>query len=258
MRPTIIAGNWKMNPSLTEASHLIKSLTQSHIPTTTQVIIIPPFTLLSMIHTQLQNSTISLGAQTLSQHKNGAYTGEISASILQEIGCQYVLIGHSERRQYHNENNTVLNQKVHQALNHQLTPIYCVGETLEERKSNQTLNIIKTQLTEGLAQVSAKKPPNTPIIIAYEPVWAIGTGQVASPEQAEEVHHYIREQLQTLIGTENANHCPILYGGSVKPNNSESLFQQPNIDGGLIGGASLNSKDFSEIINSSISINQHQ
>jgi triosephosphate isomerase len=250
MRPSIIAGNWKMNTSLSEGKLLITALLSQKFPSETQVIIIPPFTHLDMAQQLLQKTALSLGAQTVSHHDNGAYTGDISANILHSMGCQYVLVGHSECRQYHKESNTLLNQKIKQALTHHLTPIYCVGETLEERQANQTLSVINTQLEVGLSDISVDD--GLPLIIAYEPVWAIGTGKVATPAQAEEVHSHIRHQLAHLTSESISQHCPILYGGSVKPSNSAALLSQPNIDGGLIGGASLNENDFISIINSCI------
>jgi triosephosphate isomerase len=246
-RPTIIAGNWKMNMTLSNGKLLIESLVAEHPSPDPRIIIIPPFTHIDMAHTLLKDTPLLLGAQTLSHYDNGAYTGDISAEMLRDIGCQYVLIGHSERRQYHGEDDTLLNQKMKQAIAHHITPIYCVGETLEDRNSNRTLSVIDRQLEVGLSDISLDKAS---FIIAYEPVWAIGTGQVATPDQAQTVHAHIRHKLIQLSDQSVADTCPILYGGSVNPGNSKKLLSQPDIDGGLVGGASLDNDAFGAIIGS--------
>lgn len=247
MRPTIISGNWKMNTTLSNGKALLESLVAHHPSPDPRIIIIPPFTHIDMANTLLKDTPLLLGAQTLSHYDNGAYTGDISAEILRDMGCQYVLIGHSERRQYHSEDNVLLNQKMKQAIAHHITPIYCVGETLEERESDRTLSIIDRQLEVGLSDISLDK---VSFIIAYEPVWAIGTGKVATPDQAQTVHAHIRYKLSQLSDQSVAESCPILYGGSVNPSNSKDLLSQPDIDGGLVGGASLDSDAFGAIIGS--------
>jgi triosephosphate isomerase len=221
----LIVGNWKMNQSLSEIDLFFKesSSTISH-----EAWIAPQFIHLSYCLQTKNSTSIKIGAQNCSAYKSGAYTGEVSAQALKDLGAHFVIIGHSERRQIFHETNAELNQKIKQALSADLKVIYCVGETLEERKNNQTLAVIKKQITEGLVDVTNS------LIIAYEPVWAIGTGLSATPEQAEEVHAYIRTFVRD----------PILYGGSVKPENIKDLFQQKNIDGALVGGASLKSSDF--------------
>jgi len=247
MRRQIVAGNWKMNLTLDEATHLIDAIASASLPPDSKIMVIPPFTHLALATHRLAGTAISVGAQTVSPHDNGAYTGDISAAMLAEIGCQHVLVGHSERRQYHHEDNDLLNRQLKQALSHGLSPIYCIGETVAQREANETLSIISTQLIQGLADITSDGPP---LIIAYEPVWAIGTGKVATPEQAEEAHAHIRQQLSTLWDADAANQCPILYGGSVNADNSAAIFAQANIDGGLIGGASLKSDAFLSIAQS--------
>ncbi len=245
-RRPIIIGNWKMNPSLAEGATLVSQI-QTQLPPQIKcdVVICPPTTHLSSLKPLLENSPIQLGAQSVSEHNNGAYTGEISASMLQEIGCKYVILGHSERRQYFHESNHAIHQKLQKALEYQLIPILCVGESLEEREKNKTQSVIKKQLDEALIAVKAQST----LIIAYEPIWAIGTGKVASKEDAQNIHAFIRKELAQKLSAETAKKTPILYGGSMKPDNAESLLSQPDVDGGLIGGASLDAKSFIAIIN---------
>ncbi len=242
MRTRMIAGNWKMNTTLSEAKNLAQSLTTIS-SLQTEVVIFPPFISLETVRTSIQNSQIKLGAQTLHHEEKGAYTGEISGPMLKSVGCEYVLIGHSERRQYFNEDNALLNKKIRAAISHQIIPILCVGESLAERENNTTLDVIKTQLLETLTDI-----PYTNMIIAYEPVWAIGTGKVATPEQAQEVHAFIRGTLSEHYDQISAEKIRILYGGSVTPQNSPSLFEKPDIDGALVGGASLSTESFINII----------
>lgn len=249
MRKKIIAGNWKMNKNIDEAIGLtseIVNIYQAEVNNDALVAIIPPYIHLTGVYNLLKNSSIKLGAQDCSEHENGAYTGEISASMLAAHHTHYVIIGHSERRQYHNESNQLLAKKVDIALKHGLTPIYCCGETLDQRNAGQHFSVNETQISEGLFHLSAEEFGK--VVIAYEPVWAIGTGVTASKEQAQEVHAYIRQTIAKKYGNEVANDTTIQYGGSVKPNNAAELFAQPDIDGGLIGGAALVSRDFIEII----------
>jgi len=248
MRQKIVAGNWKMNTNLQEGKNLSVDIVKLVRNNKVKVIIIPPFTHLSNILNETNNSFVSVGAQNCAVYEKGAYTGEVSAEMLKSIGIEYVLIGHSERRAYFNETNETLKQKLEIALKNQLLPIFCCGETLEERNSNNHFSIVKQQLKESLFHL--ENDNFTKLIIAYEPVWAIGTGLTASSQQAEEMHAYIREVIQNQYGDDIANNISILYGGSCKPTNAKELFSNPNVDGGLIGGAALNANDFIGIINS--------
>ncbi len=215
-----------------------------------EMVVIPPFTALSGISDLLKTSAIKLGAQNLFWENQGAFTGEISPLMLKDAGCQYVVIGHSERRQYFGDNNGSVNKKVKAALSQNLTPILCIGESLEERESGKTMAKVESQITEGLAGLSAKEVSQ--ILIAYEPIWAIGTGLTASPGQAEEVHSFIRHKLSEKYGNETGYCVIILYGGSVKPANTCSLLKEKDIDGALVGGASLKADSFIEIAKEAI------
>ncbi len=208
--------------------------------------IAPAFTNLYSAFETLRQSTIEVIAQNMHFEESGAYTGEVSASMLKSVGVQTVILGHSERRAYFNETNEMLAKKVTTALNHEMAIIFCCGEQLADRKANNHFKIIENQLTEALFNLKKEDWKN--IILAYEPVWAIGTGETATPEQAQEMHQFIRKTLATTYDNEVANNTSILYGGSVKPNNAKAIFSQPDVDGGLIGGASLNADDFTEII----------
>ena len=243
MRLKIVAGNWKMNTTTQEGLELSKSLInkQEQIPQGVTIIIAPPFTHLYSIHQQIKDSSIKLGAQNCAAHPKGAYTGEVSAPMLVSAGCQYVIIGHSERREYFGEDASVLTKKIAQALQAQLTPIFCVGERLEERENGIHFQVIASQLKEVVCILNPSD--FSKIVIAYEPVWAIGTGKTATAEQAQEVHAFIRKTLAETFGTLAAQ-TSILYGGSCKPSNAAELFAQYDIDGGLIGGASLQADDF--------------
>lgn len=250
MRRKIIAGNWKMNTNLNEALGLvteIKGIIKDEVRNDAEIILCPPFVSIAAVAKNLENHSICLGAQNVHQEPEGAYTGEISVSMLKSVGCTHVIVGHSERRQYFSEDNEVLNQKNKKVVEAGLIPIYCIGETLEERESGDLWDVINVQLWEGLANLPSDLNSNQ-IIIAYEPVWAIGTGKTATTEQAQDVHSYIREQLAEIFSVETAAGIRILYGGSVKPGNAKELFSAEDIDGGLIGGASLKSRDFCEII----------
>ena len=247
MRKNIVAGNWKMNKTADEAIALATEIKQLNTNTTTEVILIPPFVHLTKVHGAIALTNIKLGAQNCHQAENGAYTGEVAANMIKSVGCDYVIVGHSERREYFNETNDVLAAKVNIALANQLKPIYCCGETLEQREAGKHFEVIGAQISEGLFHLTAAELKNT--VIAYEPVWAIGTGVTASSDQAQEVHAFIREQLTDKYGADVAAEISILYGGSVKPDNAQELFGQADIDGGLIGGAALKATDFTAIIN---------
>jgi len=250
MRKKIVAGNWKMYLNAEEAQTLVSELTsrcRNIIPASVEVILAPSFVHLCSIHQQIQNEPgFFLCAQNLHEAIQGAYTGEVSASMLKSVGCTHVIIGHSERRQYFGEKDALLANKTNQALNHNLIPIFCIGETLETREAGDTFSLIKNQLTEELFHLSAEEIKL--VIIAYEPVWAIGTGKTASPEQAQEVHAFIRELLSEKYGADLSNNISLLYGGSVNPGNAQALFACKDIDGALVGGASLKATDFTEII----------
>ena len=245
-RTRIIAGNWKMNCTPAETKELITSLIASEESDSEIVTIVcPPFTSLSIAAELLSMSSIELGAQNLSEHESGAYTAEISADMLIAAGVKYVIIGHSERRQYHYENDSLINAKLKIALNNGLLPIFCVGETLKEREAGHSQKVVSGQLLSGMADLSVEYMKN--LTVAYEPVWAIGTGKTATPEMAQDMHKYIRENL-AKIEPAIANSTSILYGGSVKADNAAGLCSQPDIDGALVGGASLSADSFRKII----------
>lgn len=250
MRKKIVAGNWKMNNDLNSSVALIseiKNLLASK-SLNAEVIICPPFTSLDAANSLIKDTQIKLGAQNMYYEKSGAFTGEISPLMLKSVGCQYVILGHSERRTIFVESNQLINKKIKAAVENQLNPIFCIGETLEERESGVTFKVIETQVREGLDGLTAEELAN--LIIAYEPVWAIGTGKTATPEQAEEVHAFIRKLIGELYSTEFAEKLIIQYGGSVKPENAAELMSQPDIDGALVGGACLKADSFVKIIES--------
>ena len=245
-RTRIIAGNWKMNCTPAETKELITSLIASEESDSEVVTIVcPPFTSLSIAAELLSMSSIELGAQNLSEHESGAYTAEISAGMLVAAGVIYVIIGHSERRQYHYENDSLINAKLKIALNNGLLPIFCVGETLKEREAGDSQKVVSGQLLSGMAGLSVENMKN--LTVAYEPVWAIGTGKTATPEMAQDMHKFIRKNL-AKIEPAIAISTPILYGGSVKPDNAAALLSQPDIDGALVGGESLSADSFMKII----------
>ncbi|MGE5498390.1 MAG: triose-phosphate isomerase [Syntrophothermus sp.] len=249
MRRKVIAGNWKMYNDIPATVSLISDLKKAiNGSLGADVIICPPFTSLDTAKTLIKESEIKLGAQNMYFEENGAYTGEISAGMLIAAGCEYVILGHSERRTIFKESDELINKKIRKALASGLKPIFCVGETLEEREKGITENIISTQVTEGLKSVSAGEMKS--VIVAYEPVWAIGTGKTATPEQAQEVHKFIRGLIEKLYNSETAANIIIQYGGSVKPENAATLLSQPDIDGALVGGACLKADSFSGIIKS--------
>ena len=250
MRRRIVAGNWKMNTTYAEAMDLVEGLKNAltqEVVGDTGVIITPPSLYLSdVVGALVDNEFIAVAAQNVHEKDNGAFTGEISAPMLSSLDVDAVIIGHSERRQYFGESNESCKVKISQALNNELAAIYCIGETLEERKSGDYMEVILGQCAEGLDGFIADDMDN--IILAYEPVWAIGTGEVATPAQAQEVHAGIRAWLAERFDAETAENVTVLYGGSCKPGNAAELFAQPDIDGGLIGGASLNAEDFTGIV----------
>jgi triosephosphate isomerase (TIM) len=248
MRQKIVAGNWKMNKNAQETEALIKELIQK-LPAQNkaQVIIAPTFVNLALAVSHTSGSPISVAAQNMHQAEGGAFTGEISASMLQSIAINTVIIGHSERRAYFHETDALLANKVDTALKHDMKVIFCFGEELKDRSTNSHFNIVEGQLRDGLFHITNKDWTN--IVLAYEPVWAIGTGETASPEQAQEMHEFIRETVRKQYGSDIAEDVSILYGGSVKPDNAKEIFSKPDVDGGLIGGAALKADDFVGIIN---------
>ena len=247
MRTKIVAGNWKMNLNQRESLELIDALKKSKFTSSAQVIVAPNFTALSACSEALQGSSIGLSAQNMHQSESGAFTGEVSAHMLEGVGVSTVILGHSERREYFREAGALLAAKVDTALKHGMQVIFCFGELLADRESGQHFDVVKSQLKEGLFHLPEDAWKN--LVLAYEPVWAIGTGKTASPEQAQEMHAFIRKTLANAYGTEVAERCPILYGGSVKPDNAVLIFSKPDVDGGLIGGAALDAIDFSAIVN---------
>ncbi len=241
-----IAGNWKMNKHIDEAVELVSSLKEAEKELSEAVVVvIPPFTALREIKKILEGSSLKLGAQNLFWEEKGAFTGEISPPMLKDAGCEYVVIGHSERRQYFGETDETVNKKIKAALAQGLVPIVCIGESLEEREKGETINKVETQLKAGLEGLGEEELSR--IIIAYEPIWAIGTGLTATPAQAEEIHSFIRDKLEENYGNEIGSCVIILYGGSVKPDNTYSLLKEKNINGALVGGASLETDSFLQI-----------
>ena len=247
MRNKVIAGNWKMHKNAQETVAFLNDLV-NNMPGEKQVevMVAPPFTNLMLATQILEDTNITVAAQNMHQAEGGAFTGEISADMLNSVGVQTVILGHSERRQYFKETAATLASKVDTALRHNMRVIFCVGEELKDRQNKQFQNVVFYQLKDSLFHLPKEAWQN--IIIAYEPVWAIGTGETATPEQAQEMHRFIREQIAHQYG-DLANNVTILYGGSVKPDNAQTIFAQPDVDGGLIGGAALNPNDFIAIIN---------
>lgn len=248
MRVKIIAGNWKMNNDITQTTELINGLKTSLAgkALNATVIICPPFTSLGAAQQLIAGSAIMLGAQDVSLYDSGAYTGEVSVAMLKSVGCTYVIVGHSERRQFHAETNEIINQKAKKVLAGGLIPIICIGETLEQREKNITDQVLTTQITGVLTGLSAADVEKS--IVAYEPVWAIGTGKTATKEQAEQAHQVIRTVIAKLYSSETAEAVVIQYGGSVKADNAKELLSQKNIDGALVGGACLKADSFAAII----------
>jgi triosephosphate isomerase len=246
-RLPFIAGNWKMNTTVSEAIDLVRELKTSISEVReVEVAVAPPFTALYAVRQELEGSSIRLAAQNLYWEEKGAFTGEVSAPMLKEVGCHYVIIGHSERRQFFMETDEMVNRRIKAALDQGLKVIFCIGETLKEREEGKTFAVIERQVEGGLKGIGEEGVKN--IVIAYEPVWAIGTGKTATPEQTEEVHRFIREKLGKHYPREVSEKIRIQYGGSVTPENIKGLMNQPNIDGALVGGASLKAETFSKIV----------
>ncbi|RKY05578.1 triose-phosphate isomerase [Candidatus Poribacteria bacterium] len=247
MRMPLIAGNWKMNKTVGEAVQLVEELKKLVADVKdVEIAVAPPFTALYPVAQALKGSNIKLAAQDVFWEDSGAYTGEISPVMLKDLGCQYVIVGHSERRQYFGETNETVNRKVKAVLRHGMRPIMCVGEKLEEREAGKTMEVVKDHVVGGLEGLSEEEMER--VVIAYEPVWAIGTGRTATPQQAQEVHQFIRELLAEMFSKETAERVRIQYGGSIKPENIAGLMAQPDIDGGLVGGASLQAESFAKIV----------
>ena len=250
MRKLIVTGNWKMNTGIEEgiklAEDINKYLVSKNPPENKKVIIAPPFTHLYPISKIIDPSKIILSAQNCASTENGAFTGEISAKMLQEIGVKAVILGHSERRAYFKEDNEILLKKVKIALKYNLDIIFCVGESLEQRENNKYFDVIKEQISETIFKLN--KDEFNKVIVAYEPVWAIGTGKTATPDQAQEIHEFIRSKIKENFDDSVAENTTILYGGSCKPSNAKEIFSKKDVDGGLIGGAALKCEDFSKII----------
>ncbi|OGS45764.1 MAG: triose-phosphate isomerase [Elusimicrobia bacterium RIFOXYD2_FULL_34_15] len=246
-RVPLIAGNWKMNKTVKESVELVLALKQKLSDVKErEILVCPPYTSLYAVKENLKNSNIKVGAQNMYFEKSGAFTGEISPLMLKDIGCDYVIIGHSERRQYFGETDDSVNKKMKVAFENGITPIVCVGETLQQREKNEAFSVIEKQIKIGVAGLSGDQI--TKVVIAYEPVWAIGTGKTASPQQAEEIHAFIRKLYFEMYGKDSSEAIRILYGGSVKPDNISEIMKQPNIDGGLIGGAALKADDFIKLV----------
>ena len=247
MRKTIIAGNWKMYKTLREGQELVIALRRElYQIEDVDIVVCPPYTLLAYLADALETSNILIGAQDLYWQDEGAFTGEVSPVMLKDIGCKFVIVGHSERRQYFGETNESVNNKIKAALKHDLTPIVCVGETLSQRESDKTLKVLQDHIENGLKDISDTDIVR--MVIAYEPVWAIGTGKNATPQQAQEAQKYIRDLLRKMYNNDIADTVRIQYGGSVKPENITELMSQPDVDGALVGGASLKIETFTEIV----------
>ncbi len=245
MNKPLIAANWKLNKTISETRSFIVKIIPlvKEIWDTRDIVIAPPFTSLQAAHLALKDTNIKLSAQNVFFHDNGAFTGEVSPPMLIDSGCTHVIIGHSERRQYFYETNEIVNKKINAAKKHNLIVIFCIGESLAEREEGKTFNVLKNQLAEGLKDITAEG-----IVIAYEPIWAIGTGKTATPQQAQEVHKFIRDWLLTKYGEEGYR-IRIIYGGSVTPENIDSLMDCMDIEGALVGGASLDAERFARIAN---------
>jgi triosephosphate isomerase len=247
MRKKIVAGNWKMNKNSEQTEDLLNELIEKMpLDTDVQVIVAPTFVNLSSAVDHLEFTTIEVAAQNVHQSESGAFTGEISADMLKSVGVDIVILGHSERRAIFHETDALIASKVNTALEHDMTVIFCFGEELKDRTSKSHFNVVENQLRDGLFQIPAKDWDH--IILAYEPVWAIGTGETASPEQVQEMHEFIRETVRKSFGSDIAEDVCILYGGSVKPDNAKEIFSKPDVDGGLIGGAALKVDDFVAIV----------
>jgi triosephosphate isomerase len=246
MRKPLMAGNWKMNKTISEATSVVKALKGAVAGINdVEILLCPSFTALYAVSNEVKGSNINIGAQNIFWEAKGAFTGEVSPAMIKDTGCSYVLVGHSERRQYFGETNETVNKKTKAALAIGLTPVVCIGETLMERESDITFQVIEKQIKEGLAGLASEQA--SLMVIAYEPVWAIGTGKTATPYQAQEVHGYVRK-IYARMYKEAASNVRILYGGSVNPENILELMKQPDIDGGLVGGASLEAESFAKLV----------
>lgn len=251
MRKQIVAGNWKMNNDLDASKSLVKKITKKLKKKSlkdTRVIVAPTFVSLQKVAFKAKGTKVEVAAQNMHQATSGAFTGEISAEMLKSVGVKIVILGHSERREYFGETDAILAEKVNAALENKLEVIFCFGEVLEDRKAEKHFSVVESQIKNGLFHLEASAWDN--IILAYEPVWAIGTGETASPEQAQEMHAFIRKIVADKYNQEVANNVSILYGGSVKPSNAKEIFSKEDVDGGLIGGAALNADDFIELVKS--------
>lgn len=247
MRQKIVVGNWKMHKNAEETEDLLNELIDKlPVDTEAQIIVAPTFVNLASAVDHLEFTNIAVAAQNMHQSESGAFTGEISADMLKSIGVNRVILGHSERRAYFHETDAILAQKVTTALKHDMSVIFCFGEELKDRQNKQHFNVVENQLRDGLFHLEAKDWEQ--IILAYEPVWAIGTGETATPDQAQEMHEFIRETIRKRFGSDIAEDVSILYGGSVKPDNAKEIFSKPDVDGGLIGGAALKAEDFAAIV----------
>ncbi|MFT5891762.1 MAG: triosephosphate isomerase [Dokdonia sp.] len=246
-RKHIVAGNWKMNNNLSETQALLATLKDKKNTGDALVIVAPTYINLQAAVTMLQDSPIQVAAQNMHQAESGAFTGEISASMIKSVGIDTVILGHSERRAYFYESDELLTQKVNTAIAHGLTVIFCFGEELEDRKNEKHFDVVESQLKNAIFHLTAAQWSH--IVLAYEPVWAIGTGETASPEQAQEMHAFIRKTVSNSYDATIADQVSILYGGSVKPGNAKEIFSKPDVDGGLIGGAALKADDFFDIVN---------
>lgn len=247
-RVPFVAGNWKMNLNRADGTALATGLVRAGLPSSVEVAVIPPAIYLESIEKAIVGSSIQLGAQNCWYEKSGAFTGEISPQMLKEFNVQHVLVGHSERRHVCGETDIVLNKKAQAAIAEDLTVIFCVGETLEQRQAYKTVDVVGHQMTAGLAHLGERAAKEGQLVIAYEPVWAIGTGQNATAEQAQEVHAFIRSHLGSMFGADVAAMTRIQYGGSVKASNAQAILSQPDVDGALVGGASLHLADFVAIV----------
>ena len=255
MRKTLIIGNWKMNNSVAESVSLVDKLkVLARDVAGVEIVVAPPFTALFSTRDVIKGSNIKLGAQNIFWEDRGAYTGEISPLMIADLGCEYVIIGHSERREYFKESDEIVNKKIKSTIRNKLKAVMCIGESLKDREEGRTMQVIESQMRKGLEEISnseLRSPnPEVQLVIAYEPVWAIGTGRNATPGQANDVHIYIRKLLLQILGEYAASVTRVIYGGSVKPSNSAELMSEKEIDGVLVGGASLNAESFMQIIKS--------
>ena len=248
MRKNIVAGNWKMNTTIQEGVGLAKDVNEAlkNVEPKCDVVICVPFTHLASVNDAIDSKKLGLGAENCADHVKGAYTGEVSAPMVASTGATYVILGHSERRQYYGETAEILKTKVNLALESNLTPIFCIGEVLEQRENGTYLDVVKSQIEDALFELSPED--FSKLILAYEPVWAIGTGKTATDDQAQEMHAFIRKVIADKYGAKIADETSILYGGSCKPSNAKALFAKPDVDGGLIGGASLDAESFMGIV----------